>query len=151
MCGLNTSVTLTPGWQTFTHVFRCVDPEPGHVRISFNFNNQLGKFWLATVSLRPGGGLGLGADVRALPDGPHPLSEPAAQAVRDGELLTHLEGRWSLDEAVEKIKINSRRLAKHQRTWHKRFRHIQWHDLTEDVDLERVADEIVDTILGDER
>lgn len=95
--------------------------------------------------------LGLVDEVRSLLHEPHPLSETAAQAVGYAEMIAHLEGRWSLDEAVEKIKINSRRLAKHQRTWHKRFRHIQWYDLTEDADLERVADEIADEILRDEQ
>ena len=60
MCGLNDSVDLTTEWSQFTTVFKCTGPQPEHVRVSFNFNNQLGEFWLTEVSLRRGGLVGLG-------------------------------------------------------------------------------------------
>ena len=44
----------------------------------------------------------------------------AAQAIGYKEIVDHLEGRCSLDEAVERIKLSSRRYAKRQLTW---FRH----------------------------
>lgn len=44
----------------------------------------------------------------------------AAQAIGYKEIVEHLEGKCSLDEAVEKIKLSSRRYAKRQLTW---FRH----------------------------
>jgi tRNA A37 N6-isopentenylltransferase MiaA len=37
-------------------------------------------------------------------------------------LIGHLEGRASLDDAVEDIKIETRRFAKNQRTWLRRLR-----------------------------
>ncbi len=46
----------------------------------------------------------------------------ASQAIGYKELLEYIEGRCSLDEAVEKIKLSSRRYAKRQLTW---FRHEQ--------------------------
>jgi tRNA dimethylallyltransferase len=46
----------------------------------------------------------------------------ASQAIGYKELLEYIEGRCSLDEAVETIKLSSRRYAKRQLTW---FRHEQ--------------------------
>lgn len=42
------------------------------------------------------------------------------------ELFAHLEGKMSLDEAIEKIKTNTRRFAKRQMTWFKKDGDIQW-------------------------
>jgi len=46
----------------------------------------------------------------------------AREAVGYKQLLAHLEGRCTLDEAVERIKIDTRRLGKAQRTWLRRLR-----------------------------
>ncbi len=40
------------------------------------------------------------------------------------QVIDALEGRISLDEAIEQIKIRTRRLGKQQRTWLRRFRHL---------------------------
>jgi tRNA dimethylallyltransferase len=42
------------------------------------------------------------------------------------ELFDYLEGRWSLDEAVERIKGNTRRYARKQLTWYKKDEQIRW-------------------------
>jgi len=42
------------------------------------------------------------------------------------ELFDYMEGRWSIDEAVERIKGNTRRYARKQLTWLKRDAHIRW-------------------------
>ena len=60
------------------------------------------------------------------------LSDQAAQAVGYAEMLAHLRGECGLDEAVERIKINTRRLARRQRTWHRRWLDTAWIDLSED-------------------
>jgi tRNA dimethylallyltransferase len=44
----------------------------------------------------------------------------ALQTVGYQELFEYLEGKWSLEEAVEKIKQNSRNYAKRQLTWWRR-------------------------------
>lgn len=49
------------------------------------------------------------------------LGPQAAQAIGYRQLVDHLEGRVSLDDAVERTKIETRALAKAQRTWLKRF------------------------------
>jgi tRNA dimethylallyltransferase len=89
---------------------------------------------------------GLTDEVRSLLDEPEPLSPTAAQAVGYAELIAHFQGLCSLDEAIEQIKINTRRLAKKQRTWHRRFEGIQWFDLAPDATVEETARRIVERI-----
>jgi tRNA dimethylallyltransferase len=45
------------------------------------------------------------------------------------ELFAYLEGRISLEKAVEKIKTQTRRYAKRQMTWFKRDENIHWIDM----------------------
>lgn len=42
------------------------------------------------------------------------------------ELFDYIDGRWSLEEAVERIKGNTRRYARKQLTWFKRDEEIRW-------------------------
>ena len=64
---------------------------------------------------------GLLDEVRSLYDRGMLVPETtAAQAIGYKEIVEHLEGKCTLDEAVEKIKLSSRRYAKRQLTW---FRH----------------------------
>jgi len=42
------------------------------------------------------------------------------------ELFCHFDGMWTLDEAVERIKGNTRRYARKQLTWYKRDADIRW-------------------------
>ena len=42
------------------------------------------------------------------------------------ELFDYIDGRWSLEEAVERIKGNTRRYARKQLTWFKRDADIRW-------------------------
>jgi len=42
------------------------------------------------------------------------------------EIFKYLDGEWSLDMAVEKIKRNTRIYAKKQMTWFKKNENIKW-------------------------
>ena len=42
------------------------------------------------------------------------------------ELFDYLDGRWPLEEAVERIKGNTRRYARKQLTWYKKDESIRW-------------------------
>ncbi len=86
---------------------------------------------------------GLVEEVRALLDEPLPLSKQAAAAVGYAEMIDHFAGRCTLDDAIEKIKINTRRLAKKQRTWHRRFAGVHWVDVAADDTVATVADRIL--------
>lgn len=85
---------------------------------------------------------GLLAEARRIWSDPRGVSPQAAQAVGYAELFAHFQGRLTLDEAVEKIKINSRRLAKQQRTWLRRLPGITWLDPADPDDPCRLAAEI---------
>ncbi|UCC30624.1 MAG: tRNA (adenosine(37)-N6)-dimethylallyltransferase MiaA, partial [Phycisphaerales bacterium] len=85
---------------------------------------------------------GLVDEVKALLAEPEPLSTTAGQAVGYAEVIQHLEGKVSLADAIEMIKINTRQFAKAQRTWFKRFRKTEWIDLAPDATASEVADEL---------
>ena len=42
------------------------------------------------------------------------------------ELFDYMDGRWTLEEAVERIKGNTRRYARKQLTWFKRDEQVRW-------------------------
>lgn len=48
------------------------------------------------------------------------------------EMIDHMNGLYTLEEAAELIKRNSRRYAKRQMTWFRRYPDIRWFDLAED-------------------
>jgi tRNA dimethylallyltransferase len=89
---------------------------------------------------------GLRDEVAALLAGPGGLSPQAAQAVGYAELIEHLRGRLTFEEAVERIKINTRQLAKKQRTWHRRFRDVQWLDVPADEPAGKTAERALEII-----
>ncbi|MCP3903749.1 MAG: tRNA (adenosine(37)-N6)-dimethylallyltransferase MiaA [Planctomycetes bacterium] len=64
---------------------------------------------------------GLVEEVRALHEA-GALGPQAREALGYKQVIEHLEGRCSLEEAIEQIRIRSRRFAKQQRTWLRRFR-----------------------------
>ncbi|MFZ4412959.1 MAG: tRNA (adenosine(37)-N6)-dimethylallyltransferase MiaA [Bacteroidales bacterium] len=51
------------------------------------------------------------------------------------ELFTYLEEKCSLAEAVEKIKTNSRRYAKRQLTWFRRYDDINWFEANNHAEI----------------
>jgi tRNA dimethylallyltransferase len=56
------------------------------------------------------------------------LSETAAEATGYAELIEHVKGRIELDQAVERIKIATRQLARRQMKWFRRFNPVHWLD-----------------------
>ena len=81
---------------------------------------------------------GLVDEVAALLAEDKPLSPQAAAAIGYAEMIAHLNGEMELDETVERIKINTRRFAKSQRTWFKTFKNVNWLDIAEDDTIESV-------------
>ncbi len=66
---------------------------------------------------------GLLDEVKGLVDKRH---TNALNTVGYKELFDYLDGRWPLDEAVERIKGNTRRYARKQLTWFKRDENMRW-------------------------
>ncbi|HVT90328.1 MAG TPA: tRNA (adenosine(37)-N6)-dimethylallyltransferase MiaA [Tepidisphaeraceae bacterium] len=54
------------------------------------------------------------------------LSKTAVEATGYRELIDQLQGKMSLDNAIEQIKIATRQLARRQMKWFRRFKHVQW-------------------------
>lgn len=57
----------------------------------------------------------------------------ALQTVGYRELFEHLDGKTSLDFAIEEIKKNTRRFSKRQLTWFKRTENATWFDFKSDT------------------
>ncbi|NIP22883.1 MAG: tRNA (adenosine(37)-N6)-dimethylallyltransferase MiaA [Phycisphaerae bacterium] len=72
---------------------------------------------------------GLVDEVKSLLAEEKPLSRQAGCAIGYKEIIDHLSGRTTLEDAVELIKKNTRRLAKNQRTWFKTFANVNWLDI----------------------
>ena len=87
---------------------------------------------------------GLVEEVASLLALDRPLSTAARQAVGYAEVIDHLQGGCDLAHAVEAIKINTRQLAKAQRTWFRRFRTIEWIDLALGAEVPAVADSLME-------
>ena len=72
---------------------------------------------------------GLVDEVKSLLSEEKPLSAQARCAIGYAEVIDHLSGKTTLEDAIELIKKNTRRLAKSQRTWFKTFRSVHWLDI----------------------
>jgi len=81
---------------------------------------------------------GLVDEVKSLLAEEKPLSKQASCAIGYAEIIEYLAGRKTLEEATELIKINTRRLAKGQRTWFRTFKNVHWLDIAPDESAERI-------------
>jgi tRNA dimethylallyltransferase len=75
---------------------------------------------------------GLVEEVRALLAEPNGLAFTARQALGYKEMIEHLEGRWSLNEAVAATILRTQQFAVRQDRWFRRDPRIQWVDVHED-------------------
>jgi len=91
---------------------------------------------------------GLADEVAGLLSEPGWAAAPAAAALGYAEMVRHLRGEIGLDDAAEQIKINTRRFAKHQRTWFRQFRATRWIDVAPDATVEAVADAAMAYVAG---
>ncbi len=83
---------------------------------------------------------GLLDEVRSLSD---KRCNNALNTVGYKEMFTYLDGTWTLDEAVERMKGNTRRYARKQLTWFKRDELMQWfHPHQEEDIMNYISNEI---------
>ena len=85
---------------------------------------------------------GLLDEVRRLASAPAPLGKEASQSLGYKEMLAHLNGECSLDEAVELLKLHTRQFAKAQMTWFKRMDNIEWFDVAPGEPADHVAERL---------
>ncbi|MEL7483908.1 MAG: tRNA (adenosine(37)-N6)-dimethylallyltransferase MiaA [Planctomycetota bacterium] len=91
---------------------------------------------------------GLVAETRVLADR---LGPTAREALGTKQVLRHLAGECTLDEAIEQTKIETRRFAKNQRTWMRRLVATPGARIVRPGDhaLTDIAQDIVTSILAD--
>ena len=68
------------------------------------------------------------------------------QGIGYKEIVKYIEGEYSLDEAIEIIKRDSRRYAKRQITWFKRYKESKWFDLDKYDNSEILKEDILNYI-----
>ena len=68
------------------------------------------------------------------------LSRTAAQAVGYKEAIEHSNGNMSLDEAIERVRIRTRRFARHQETWFRGLHECEMIDLPAEFDEQTTVD-----------
>ncbi len=69
----------------------------------------------------------------------------AGQAIGYKEVLCALEGRCTLDEALDQVRLRSRRYAKRQLSWFRRDARVRWIDL-DSTDLEEACALVVGSL-----
>lgn len=82
------------------------------------------------------------------------LGPQAREALGYKQLIDHFEGRRTLEEAVERIKVETRRFAKNQRTWLRRLRMTPgaiWFQVDPDrprESIQIIADQVVSDLFA---
>ena len=82
---------------------------------------------------------GLLGEVERLLAEPLPLSRSARQALGYKELIQHLHGAVSLDEAVSTVILRTRQFAVRQERWFRRDPRIRWVQIEHDPVAEVLA------------
>lgn len=86
---------------------------------------------------------GLLQEVRAILADGYDASAASLRGLGYKELISHLAGNHTLEEAVEIIKRDTRRFAKRQWTWFRRDPRITWFNVDEYEDVNMLANELI--------
>lgn len=79
-------------------------------------------------------------------DAGHPPEAPGLHTLGYRELLSHLGGRTTLDEAIAIIALRTRQLAKRQETWFRATGDVTWFDLESAEQFAGIARSIAERI-----
>lgn len=69
---------------------------------------------------------GLVNEVKSILEAGHSKDLQSLNTVGYQEITKYLDGEWSLEKAIEKIKTSTRQYSKRQMTWYKRWDFIHW-------------------------
>jgi tRNA dimethylallyltransferase len=89
---------------------------------------------------------GLVDEVRLLLSEEKGLSKQARCAIGYAEIIEHIDKKTPLEEAIEMIKKNTRRMAKSQRTWFKTFKNVNWLDIEPEESLEMILQRAMELV-----
>jgi tRNA dimethylallyltransferase len=73
---------------------------------------------------------GLVAEVRSLMESGVPESAPAMSSLGYRQMVPHILGELSLEQAIERIRLDTHRYVRHQETWLRRNARLIWFDVT---------------------
>lgn len=82
-------------------------------------------------------------EVAALANSDRAWSKSAQQALGYRELLAHLDGQCTLDDALDEARRRTRRFARRQERWFRRDPRVRW------LDVEKNSMEVLDALLGE--
>ena len=85
---------------------------------------------------------GLCDEVKGLMERGLTESDISMKGIGYKEIIGYLEGRYDLAEAVDLVKKNTRHYAKRQLTWFKRYKDMQWFNISEYDSDESCLEEI---------
>lgn len=91
---------------------------------------------------------GLVAEVQRLLDMGYPENLVAFQGLGYKEIIHYLKGRMTYEDAIDKLKQGTRRYAKRQLTWFRRYPMMNWYNLSDYDDKEKLFAEILQGIEG---
>lgn len=74
---------------------------------------------------------GLLAEARSIYDHDYNRNIPAMQSIGYRQLFEVFDGKSTLEQAVEQIKLDTRHFAKRQLTWFRRDKRIRWSDVSD--------------------
>lgn len=89
--------------------------------------------------------MGLEDEVKTILDSGFSKDLQALQTVGYREVISHFEGELDLETMIEKIKTNTRRYAKRQLTWFRRWDFIEWLD-ADSLSVEELKEKIVGSL-----
>ena len=76
------------------------------------------------------------------------MSRSAQKAIGYREVLAHLRGELTLEQAIASVERNTWRLARKQRAWLKSFPNVQWLDLAPEEPVQVTAPKVRDLLFG---
>lgn len=89
--------------------------------------------------------LGLVEEVQSILDKGISKNLQSLQTVGYREVISHLDGGFTKEEMIEKIKTNTRRYAKRQLTWFRRWDFIEWLDANT-LTIEKMKNRALDSL-----
>ena len=92
---------------------------------------------------------GLVQEVETLLERWETLGQTAAQAVGYREVIQYVAGEMDLAETIEKVKVRTRRFARHQETWFRGMQECRIIDLTVDDDELKTAQTLMEIVAKD--
>ena len=88
---------------------------------------------------------GLVDEVKDILNAGHSKELQSLNTVGYQEILKYLDGEWTMEKAIEKIKTSTRRYAKRQMTWYKRWNFVQWMDADEMI-VKEMEEEVLNRL-----